>query len=86
MTTIPRCPICIRFGSTWITTSPLPKPPRHCFCIDPTLLDRLAHITAMLGSDLKDPDYCLTLGIILRAELEQRRTEQNTLEAGGILK
>ena len=41
-----------------------------------TLLDRLAHITAMLGSDLKDPDYCLTLGIILRAELEQKRTEQ----------
>ena len=40
-----------------------------------TLLDRLAHITAMLGSDLKDPDYCLTLGIILRAELEQKRTE-----------
>ena len=30
----------------------------------------------MLGSDLKDPDYCLTLGIILRAELEQKRTEQ----------
>ena len=41
-----------------------------------TLLDRLAHITAMLGSDLKDPDYCLTLGIILRAELEQKRTGQ----------
>ena len=41
-----------------------------------TLLDRLAHITAMLGSDLKDPDYCLTLGIILRAELEQKRTVQ----------
>ena len=41
-----------------------------------TLLDRLAHITAMLGSDLKDPDYCLTLGIILRAELEQKRTEK----------
>lgn len=33
-----------------------------------TLLDRLSHITAMLGSDLKDPDYCLTLGIILHAE------------------
>lgn len=41
-----------------------------------TLLDRLAHITAMLGSDLKDPDYCLTLGIILRAELEQQHLEQ----------
>ena len=41
-----------------------------------TLLDRLAHSTAMLGSDLKDPDYCLTLGIILRAELEQKRTGQ----------
>ena len=41
-----------------------------------TLLDRLAHITAMLGSDLKDPDYCLTLGIILWAELELKRTEQ----------
>lgn len=41
-----------------------------------TLLDRLAHITAMLGNDLKDPDYCLTLGIILRAELEQKRWEQ----------
>lgn len=40
-----------------------------------TLLERLAHITAMLGKDLKDPDYCLTLGIILRAELEQRRQE-----------
>ena len=39
-----------------------------------TLLDRLAHITAMLGRDLKDADYCLTLGIILRAELEQKRT------------
>ena len=41
-----------------------------------TLLDRLAHITTMLGNDLKDPDYCLTLGIILRAELEQKRMEQ----------
>ena len=41
-----------------------------------TLLDRLAHITAMLGSDLKDPDYCLTLGIILRAESKQKQTEQ----------
>lgn len=41
-----------------------------------TLLDRLSHITAMLGSDLRDPDYCLTLGIILRAELEQRRIEK----------
>lgn len=41
-----------------------------------TLLDRLSHITAMLGNDLKDPDYCLTLGIILRAELEQKRWEQ----------
>lgn len=41
-----------------------------------TLLDRLAHITAMLGTDLKDPDYCLTLGILLRAELEQKRLEQ----------
>ena len=41
-----------------------------------TLLDRLSHITAMLGRDLKDPDYCLTLGIVLRAELEQKRTGQ----------
>ena len=39
-----------------------------------TLLDRLAHITQLLGSDLKDPDFCLTLGIILRAEVEQNRT------------
>ena len=37
-----------------------------------TLLDRLAHITTMLDSDLKnDPDYCLTLRILLKAELEQ---------------
>ena len=38
-----------------------------------TLLDRLAHITQMLGRDLKDPDFCLTLGILLRAELQQKR-------------
>lgn len=38
-----------------------------------TLLDRLAHITQMLGGDLKDPDFCLTLGILLRAELQQQR-------------
>ena len=25
-----------------------------------TLLDRLAHITQMLGCDLKNPDFCLT--------------------------
>ncbi len=41
-----------------------------------TLLDRLAHITQMLGCSLKDPDFCLTLGIILRAELEQKRVSQ----------
>ena len=39
-----------------------------------TLLERLSHITALLGNDLKDPDYCLTLSIILRAELEQGKT------------
>ena len=38
-----------------------------------TLLDRLAHITQLLGGDLKDPDFCLTLGILLRAELQQKR-------------
>ena len=38
-----------------------------------TLLDRLAHITQMLGGDLKDPDFCLTLGIVLRAQLQQKR-------------
>lgn len=38
-----------------------------------TLLDRLAHITKLLGGDLKDPDFCLTLGILLRAELQQKR-------------
>ena len=42
-----------------------------------TLLDRLAHITQMLGCNLKDPDFCLTLGIILRAELEQNRVNQS---------
>ena len=41
-----------------------------------TLLDRLAHITQMLGCDLKDPDFCLTLGILLRAELQQKRITQ----------
>ena len=41
-----------------------------------TLLDRLAHITQMLGCDLKDPDFCLTLGILLRAELQQKRIAQ----------
>ena len=45
-----------------------------------TLLDRLSHITAMLGSDLKDPDECLTLGLVLRAEVEQQRTEQSGLK------
>ena len=76
MTTILRCRICIPCGCIWIITSPLRKPRRRCSCTALRLLDRLAHITAMLGSDLKDPDYCLTLGIILRAELEQKRTEQ----------
>ena len=41
-----------------------------------TLLDRLAHITQMLGCDLKNPDFCLTLGILLRAELQQKRITQ----------
>lgn len=41
-----------------------------------TLLDRLSHITALLGRGLKDPDFCLTLSILLRAELEQKRTEE----------
>ena len=41
-----------------------------------TLLDRLAHITQMLGCDLKNPDFCLTLGILLRAELQQKRFTQ----------
>lgn len=36
-----------------------------------TLLDRLKNITNMLGGDLKDPDFCLTLRIILHAELHQ---------------
>ena len=45
-----------------------------------TLLDRLSHITAMLGSELKDPDECLTLGLVLRAEVEQQRTEQSVLK------
>lgn len=39
-------------------------------------LDRLAHITQLLGGDLKDPDFCLTLGILLRAELQQKRIAQ----------
>lgn len=43
-----------------------------------TLLDRLTHITAMLGSDLKNPDDRLTLGIILRSELEQQYLEQSS--------
>ena len=30
----------------------------------------------MLGCDLKDPDFCLTLGILLRAELQQKRITQ----------
>ena len=41
-----------------------------------TLLDRLAHITQLLGCNLKDPDFCLTLGILLRAELQQKRITQ----------
>lgn len=41
-----------------------------------TLLDRLAHITQLLGCDLKNPDFCLTLGILLRAELQQKRITQ----------
>ena len=41
-----------------------------------TLLDRLAHITQMLGCDLKNPDFCLTLGILLRAGLQQKRFTQ----------
>lgn len=44
-----------------------------------TLLDRLAHITQMLGCDLKNPDFCLTLGILLRAELQQKRFTQAKL-------
>lgn len=36
-----------------------------------TLLDRLAHITQLLDGDLKDPDFCLTLHILLRAERAQ---------------
>ena len=40
------------------------------------LLDRLAHITQLLGCDLKNPDFCLTLGILLRAELQQKRIAQ----------
>lgn len=39
-------------------------------------LDRLAHITQLLGCDLKNPDFCLTLGILLRAELQQKRIAQ----------
>ena len=39
-------------------------------------LDRLAHITQLLGCDLKNPDFCLTLGILLRAELQQKRITQ----------
>lgn len=38
-----------------------------------TLLDRLAHITKLLGGDLKDPDFCLTLRILLRAETQQKQ-------------
>ena len=41
-----------------------------------TLLDRLAHITQIFGCDLKNPDFCLTLGILLRAELQQKRITQ----------
>ena len=44
-----------------------------------TLLDRLAHITQLLGCDLKNPDFCLTLGILLRAELQQKRIAQPKL-------
>ena len=40
-----------------------------------TLLDRLAHITRLLEGELKNPDFCLTLGILLRAELAQNRPE-----------
>lgn len=40
-----------------------------------TLLDRLAHITQLLGGDLKDPSYSLTLRIVLQAEAQQRRNE-----------
>ena len=39
-------------------------------------LDRLAHITQLLGCALKNPDFCLTLGILLRAELQQKRIAQ----------
>ena len=45
-----------------------------------TLLDRLAHITKTLGSELKNPDYCLTLGILLRYELQQKRMAQGTAD------
>ncbi len=38
-----------------------------------TLLDRLEHITRLLGSDLKDPDLCLTLRILLRAQMQQKQ-------------
>lgn len=41
-----------------------------------TLLDRLAHITQMLGGDLKDPVFCLTLKILLHAELHQKQILQ----------
>mgnify|MGYP000626969026 CR=1 FL=1 len=75
MTTILRCRICILRVYLDNNLS-VTKTASALFLHRSTLLDRLAHITAMLGSDLKDPDYCLTLGIILRAELEQKRTEQ----------
>ena len=44
-------------------------------CFD-TWQKRKAHITQLLGCDLKDPDFCLTLGILLRAELQQKRIAQ----------
>ena len=39
-----------------------------------TLLDRLEHITQLLGGDLKDPECCLALSIVLRAEMQQKRS------------
>ena len=38
--------------------------------------EQLAAKAQLLGCDLKNPDFCLTLGILLRAELQQKRLTQ----------
>ena len=40
------------------------------------LMPEAKEIRVELGCDLKNPDFCLTLGILLRAELQQKRITQ----------